>query len=253
MRWARYTARRTRSSDARIALKILPDSVAGDRERRARFAREARVLASLNHLHIGAIYGFEDATATTPPALVLELVPGPTVEQRLTHGPLSVDLALALARQVADGLDAAHERGIVHRDLKPANIKVTPDGTAKILDFGIAKVLEEDRDSEPASTSTASGTHVGTTIGSAAYMSPEQARGQAVDRRSDIWAFGCVLFEMLSGVRAFPGATATEALVAVPDAGTGLDRAAGRDAASGPAAVATVSAEGLPAQASRHR
>jgi eukaryotic-like serine/threonine-protein kinase len=197
-----------------IALKILPDSVAADSERRARFAREARVLASLNHLHIGGIYGFEDATASTPPALVLELVPGPTVEERLAGGPLPVDVALSLARQIADGLDAAHERGIVHRDLKPANIKVTPDGTAKVLDFGIAKVLEAE-DSKSASTRTASATHIGTTIGSAAYMSPEQARGEAVDRRTDVWAFGCVLFEMLSGVRAFPGATASEALVAV--------------------------------------
>jgi hypothetical protein len=197
-----------------IALKILPGS--DDPERLDRFAREARVLASLNHPHIAAIHGFVDATASTPPALVLELVPGSTLEDRLRQGALAPDVALTLARQVADALDAAHERGIVHRDLKPANIKITPEGTIKVLDFGIAKVLEDtDGSAESTSTRTASGTHMGAVIGSPAYMSPEQARGEAVDRRTDVWAFGCLLFEMLTGSRAFAGATASDAIAAV--------------------------------------
>ena len=197
-----------------IALKVLPPSVAADRDRLERFEREARVLASLNHPHIGAIHGFEDGTASTPPALVLELVAGSTLEERLGRGRLPLDVALTLARQIANALDAAHERGIVHRDLKPANIKITPDGAAKVLDFGIAKVLGDDRESESMSTRTAS-TQIGVVIGTPAYMSPEQARGEAVDRRADIWAFGCVLFEMLSGVKAYPGGTASDTIAAI--------------------------------------
>jgi Tol biopolymer transport system component len=200
-----------------IALKILPVTVADDADRLDRFAREARVLASLNHPNIAAIHGFEDATAATPPALVLELVEGPTLAQQLRQDPLPLERALTLAQHIAAALDAAHERGIVHRDLKPANVKITADGTAKVLDFGIAKVLETgDRTAaESTSTRTASGTRVGVVIGTPAYMSPEQARGEAVDRRADIWAFGCVLFEMLSGTRAFQGDTASEAITAV--------------------------------------
>jgi Tol biopolymer transport system component len=197
-----------------IALKILPVSVAADAGRLDRFAREARVLASLNHPYIGAIHGFEDATPTTPPALVLELVPGPTLEELLRSGPVSIQKALAFARQIAEALDAAHERGIVHRDLKPANIKITPGDTAKVLDFGIAKVLDDDGETA-ASARTVSATQLGTIIGSPPYMSPEQARGEAIDRRTDIWAFGCVVFEMISGVRAFPGATVPDAVASV--------------------------------------
>jgi serine/threonine-protein kinase len=208
-----------RARDARlgreIALKILPASVATDPQRLARFAREARVLASLNHPNIAAIHGFEDPTASTPPALVLELVPGSTLAELLLRGPMPVDQSLAFARQIADALDAAHERGVVHRDLKPANIKITPDGTVKVLDFGIAKVLEDERASAAANTQTADATHIGTVIGSASYMSPEQARGEAVDRRTDIWAFGCVLFEMLAGARVFPGTTRSDAVATV--------------------------------------
>jgi Tol biopolymer transport system component len=196
-----------------IALKVLSASVAQDPHRLERFSREARVLASLSHPNIGAIYGFEDPTETTPPALVLELVEGPTIEERLCQGPLPIETALGLARQVAEALDAAHERGIVHRDLKPANVKITPTGGVKILDFGIAKVLDVAGDA--ASLPTATGSRVGAVIGSPAYMSPEQARGEPVDRRTDIWSFGCLLFEMLAGSRAFPGATASDAIVAV--------------------------------------
>jgi Tol biopolymer transport system component len=200
-----------------IALKILPETVAGDPERLDRFAREARVLASLNHPNIAAIHGFEDATPSTPPALVLELVDGPTLEQHLRQGAMPIDRALIVARHIAAALDAAHERGIVHRDLKPANVKITADGTAKVLDFGIAKVLEHADPATAASTATrtASGTHVGIVIGTPAYMSPEQARGEGVDRRADIWAFGCVLFEMLTGTRTFPGHTVSEAIASV--------------------------------------
>jgi Tol biopolymer transport system component len=197
-----------------VALKILSPAVAQDADRVERFAREARLLASLNHPNIGAIHGLEDATDSTAPALVLELVAGSTLEERLGQGPIPLDAALALARDIADALDAAHERGIVHRDLKPANIKITPSGTAKVLDFGIAKVLEDGQAGSTA-TRTASRPHAGAVIGSPAYMSPEQARGDAVDRRTDIWSFGCVLFEMVSGTRAFPGTTASDAIAAV--------------------------------------
>jgi serine/threonine-protein kinase len=188
-----------------VAVKVLPQSVAADAERLARFQREAEILASLNHSNIAAIYGLERSTGTT--ALVMELVEGPTLADRIPQGPIPIDEALPIARQIADALEAAHEQGIIHRDLKPANIKVRPDGTVKVLDFGLAKALEpaaaSTMVSRAATITTPAMTQAGLILGTAAYMSPEQARGKVVDKRTDIWAFGCVLFEMLTGVRAF--------------------------------------------------
>ena len=200
-----------------VALKVLPASLAGDADRLARFQREAEVLASLNHHNIAAIYGFERAEGIS--ALVMELVEGPTLADRIGQGPLAVDEALGIGRQIADALEVAHEHGIVHRDLKPANVKVRPDGTVKVLDFGLAKAL--DAPGAPANASqlptitTPAMTQAGMILGTAAYMSPEQARGAKVDRRADIWALGCVLFEMLSGKRAFDGDTVSDTLAAV--------------------------------------
>ena len=188
-----------------VAIKILPHAFTSDPERLARFEREARVLASLNHPHIGAIYGLEDAGGVR--ALVLELIDGQTLADRIRHGPVPLKEALTIAGQLVAALDAAHERGIVHRDFKPANIKITPEGVVKVLDFGIAKASSEAASGEAsrAPTVTVDRTHEGLIIGTAAYMSPEQARGQPVDKRTDIWAFGCVLYEMLTGVAAFGG------------------------------------------------
>ena len=195
-----------------IALKVLPELVALDLDRLARFKREAQVLAALNHPNIAAIYGFEESNPSPGPghaavrALVLELVEGPTLADRIAHGPIPVDEALPIARQIAEALEAAHEQGIIHRDLKPANIKVRGDGTVKVLDFGLAKALDPAGSSPGATQSpTITVTGVGVILGTAAYMSPEQARGKAVDKRADIWAFGCVVYEMLTGHRAFGG------------------------------------------------
>jgi eukaryotic-like serine/threonine-protein kinase len=199
-----------------VALKVLPDAFAHDVERMARFQREAKFLASLNHSSIASIYGFEDSGATH--ALVMELVEGPTLAERLKTGPLPMDDALLIARQMCDALEYAHEHGIVHRDLKPANIKVTRDDTVKILDFGLAKAIEGDAASaDIANSPTISrmATQAGVLLGTAAYMSPEQAKGKVVDRRADIWAFGCVLYEMLTGKMAFGGDVVTETLAAV--------------------------------------
>jgi serine/threonine protein kinase len=202
-----------------VAIKVLPESLAADPERAARFEREARVLASLSHPHIGAIYGVEEATGpehTTIKALVLELVSGPTLADRLAAGPLPLAEALQIARQIGDAVEAAHERGIVHRDLKPANIKLTPEGSAKVLDFGLAKlVVGNDLDSTQSSTMTVAGTHIGVILGTPLYMSPEQARGQTIDKRADIWSFGCVFYEMLTGRAAFPGQTVSDTIAAV--------------------------------------
>jgi serine/threonine-protein kinase len=198
-----------------VALKILPEAFTLDGARIARFRREAHVLASLNHPNIAAIYGFEDSGSTH--ALVLELVEGPTLADRIAKGPLPLDEARPIAKQIAEALEAAHEQGIIHRDLKPANIKVRSDGTVKVLDFGLAKAIEaggaeqaggagrEIPSMSPTITSPAIMTGVGMILGTAAYMAPEQARGRHVDRRADIWAFGAVLFEMLTGSQAFPG------------------------------------------------
>jgi serine/threonine-protein kinase len=192
-----------------VAIKLLPGNVSHDPDRSARFEREAKVLAALNHPNIAQIYGFEKADGVR--ALVMELVDGPTLADRIAQGPLPLDEALPIARQIADALEAAHEQGIIHRDLKPANIKLRPDGTVKVLDFGLAKTLDQtpaagvDASASPTITSPAMMTGVGVLLGTAAYMSPQQARGKAVDRRTDIWAFGCVLYEMLTGRRAFEG------------------------------------------------
>jgi serine/threonine-protein kinase len=192
-----------------VALKILPEAFTLDGDRIARFRREAQVLASLNHPHIAHIYGFEDSDSTH--AIVLELVEGPTLADRIAKGPLPLDEALPIARQIAEALEAAHEQGIIHRDLKPANIKVRDDGTVKVLDFGLAKALEPASALRPMTTAAptittpAQVTGVGMILGTAAYLSPEQAKGRPADRRSDVWAFGCVLFEMITGRRAFSG------------------------------------------------
>jgi serine/threonine protein kinase len=198
-----------------VALKALPDSFAADADRIARFEREAKTLASLNHTNIGQIFGLERRDGTT--ALVMELVEGPTLADRLMQGPIPVDEALNIAMQIADALEAAHALGIVHRDLKPANIKLRPDGTVKVLDFGIAKALNARAISgpqAPASTAPAM-TEAGVLLGTAAYMSPEQARGKPIDERADIWAFGCLLYEMLAGRPAFADEDATTTLARV--------------------------------------
>ena len=213
-----------RARDARlnrdVAIKILPDLFAADGERVARFQREAQVLASLNHPHIAQIYGIEKELERT--ALVLEFVDGPTLSDRIRQGPVSVNEAVAIARQIAEALEAAHENGIVHRDLKPANIKLTQDGAVKVLDFGLAKALEHGTSDSshlmsqsPTITSPAMATHAGIILGTAVYMSPEQAKGKPADKRSDIWAFGCVLYEMLTGKRAFDGEDLTDVVAAV--------------------------------------
>jgi Tol biopolymer transport system component len=202
-----------------VALKILPDAFALDGDRIARFRREAQVLASLNHSNIAAIHGFEDSGSAH--ALVLELVEGSTLADRIARGPIPFDETLPIATQIAMALEAAHEQGIVHRDLKPANVKIRPDGAVKVLDFGLAKALasEPARESRALSQSptltTPAATRVGVILGTAAYMSPEQARGRPVDKRTDIWAFGCVLYEMLTGRRPFEGEDVAETLGAV--------------------------------------
>ena len=222
-----------------VALKILPQALAHDAERMARFGREAQVLASLNHPNIAAIHGLEESNGIR--ALVMELVEGETLSERISvaavsplpvrsgeftlprggvKSPLQIDAALPIARQIAEALEYAHERGVIHRDLKPANVKITPEGTVKVLDFGLAKVLNPqdstsalDPTNSPALSALA--TQAGMILGTAAYMSPEQAKGQRVDRRADIWAFGCVLYEMLTGQKAFAGETITDVLAAV--------------------------------------
>ena len=215
-----YRARDTKL-ERDVAIKVLPAAFVHDPERVARFQREARTLASLNHPNIGGIHGLEEADGVT--GLVLELVEGPTLADRIAQGAIPMDEALPIARQIAEALDAAHEQGIIHRDLKPANVEVRPDGTVKVLDFGLAKLtgpaeagryvppggvavdrsvrLQPDLTGSP--TLSLAATQAGMILGTAAYMSPEQARGKTVDRRADIWAFGCVCYEMLTGRRAF--------------------------------------------------
>jgi Tol biopolymer transport system component len=208
-----YRARDTRL-DRDVALKILPEAFAHDAERVARFRREAKMLASLNHPHIAAIYGLEETAGLN--LLVMELVEGHDLSQRIARGPIPIDEALPIATQVAEALEAAHEEGIIHRDLKPANIKVRADGTVKVLDFGLAKAMEPAAESSQSPMiTTPAVTQAGMMLGTAAYMSPEQARGKTVDTRADIWAFGAVLFEMLTGQRAFPGEDLTDTLAAV--------------------------------------
>jgi len=211
-----YKARDTKLNRD-VALKILPEHFALDSDRLARFKREAQLLASLNHPNIAAIYGFEESNGVQ--ALVLELVEGPTLADRIAKGPIALDDALPIARQIAEALEAAHDHGIMHRDLKPANVKVKEDGTVKVLDFGLAKAVDSsssatDLSQSPTITSPAM-TQMGVILGTAAYMSPEQAKGREADRRSDIWAFGCVLYEMLTGRRAFEDDDVSETLAAV--------------------------------------
>ena len=200
-----------------VAIKVLPDSLARDPERLARFEREAHLLAALNHPHIAHIHGIEDSSGE--PALVMELVEGPTLADRIAQGPIPLDEALPIARQIADALEAAHEQGIVHRDLKPANIKVRDDGTVKVLDFGLAKAFDPGGSSAAGATISPTlsihATQAGIILGTAAYMAPEQARGKSVDKRADIWAFGCVLYEMLTGRRPFDGDDISITLAAV--------------------------------------
>jgi len=199
-----------------VALKVLPEVFARDAERMARFEREAKVLASLNHPHIASIYGLEESNGTR--ALVMELVEGPTFAEHISQGPLPLEEALALAKQIADGLEYAHDRGIIHRDLKPSNVKLTPESQVKLLDFGLAKAMEGEAAEEElhnSPTLSAAATRTGVLLGTAAYMSPEQARGKRVDRRADIWAFGCMLYEMLTGRAAFTGETTSDILASV--------------------------------------
>ena len=198
-----------------VAIKVLPESVAGDAERLARFQREAEVLASLNHPNIAQIHGLEKSAGTI--ALVMELVEGPTLADRIAQGAIPVDEALLIAKQIAEALEAAHEQGIIHRDLKPANVKVRPDGTVKVLDFGLAKAMEPTGAMSPGlsqapTITTPAMTQAGMILGTAAYMSPEQAKGKPVDKRADVWAFGAVLYEMLTGRRAFQGDGVSETL-----------------------------------------
>ena len=201
-----------------VAIKVLPASVAGDADRLARFQREAEVLAALNHPNIGAIYGLEKTPDFT--ALVMELVEGDDLSQRIARGAIPIDEALPIAKQIAEALEAAHEQGIIHRDLKPANIKVRPDGTVKVLDFGLAKAMEPAAGSSPSvsmspTLTTPAMTQAGIILGTAAYMSPEQAKGRAVDKRADIWAFGVVLYEMLTGTRGYAAEDVSDTLAAV--------------------------------------
>ena len=209
--------------DRDVALKVLPDAFTADPDRLARFEREAKVLASLNHPNIGAIYGLEKSGDTR--ALVLELVEGPTLADRIKHGPIPLDEALPIAKQIAEALEAAHEAGVIHRDLKPANIKVRDDGTVKVLDFGLAKALDPNPEGDPSQspTLTAAATQMGVIMGTAAYMSPEQAAGRTVDKRGDVWSFGVVLFEMLTGQRLFTGETVSHVLGAVLQVGPKWD------------------------------
>jgi serine/threonine-protein kinase len=199
-----------------VAIKILPDTFSRDAQRMARFYREAKVLASLNHPNIGSLYGLEESNGER--ALIMELVDGPTLSDRIEQGAIPTDEALHIAKQVAEALEYAHERGIIHRDLKPSNVKITPNGAAKLLDFGLAKAMEDDFSVAEISTSPTlshAATQAGILLGTAAYMSPEQARGKKVDRRADVWSFGAVLYEMLTGKAVFTGETISDTLAAV--------------------------------------
>jgi eukaryotic-like serine/threonine-protein kinase len=210
-----YRARDTKLG-REVAIKVLPEAFAHDAERLARFQREAQVLASLNHPNIAAIYGLEESASER--YLILELVPGETLAELLARGPIPLEEILGMARQIAKGLETAHERGIIHRDLKPANIKITPEGKVKVLDFGLAKEVTATISSSDASgspTISVAATRAGVILGTARYMSPEQARGKSLDKRTDIWSFGCVLFEMLTGRMGFAGETVSDTIAAI--------------------------------------
>ena len=201
--------------DREVAIKVLPDILARDEERLARFDREAKALAVLHHPNIASIFGIEQMGDTK--ALILELVEGEDLSARLKRGPLAMEEALEVCKQIAEALEAAHEKGIIHRDLKPGNIKLMADGKVKVLDFGLAKTLTADTASADADSPTITGDYTlpGTLLGTAGYMSPEQARGKAVDKRSDIWSFGVVLYECLTGKRLFSGETVTDSIGAL--------------------------------------
>ena len=207
-----YRARDTKLG-REVAIKVLREELSKDLERVARFEREAKLLASLNHPAIATLYGFEDNY------LVMELVEGETLAARIARGPIPIDEALSLFIQIAEGLEAAHEKGIIHRDLKPSNIMITPDGKPKILDFGLARLAEVDSDVSgeggSQSPTLTKGTALGAIMGTASYMSPEQAKGKPVDKRTDVWAFACCLFEAMAGKKVFDGETATDAIAAV--------------------------------------
>ena len=199
-----------------VAVKVLASRFADDRERMARFQREAHLLASLNHPNIAAIHGLEESNSVR--ALVMELVEGRTLADRMAAGPIPLDEALPIALQMAEALEYSHEKGVIHRDLKPANVKLTPEGTVKVLDFGLAKALEDGSttgDLEKSPTLTVAATETGMVLGTAAYMAPEQARGLPVDKRADIWSFGVVFYEMLTGKRPYTGATTSDTLAAL--------------------------------------
>ncbi|HXI04690.1 MAG TPA: serine/threonine-protein kinase, partial [Candidatus Saccharimonadales bacterium] len=199
-----------------VAIKLLPDAFVSDPERLARFHREARVLASLSHSGIAVIHALEEAEGMH--LLVMELVPGPTLADRIASGPLPLNEALGIAGQIAEALESAHAKGIIHRDLKPANVKIAPDGKVKVLDFGLAKAMagpDRAADLSLSPTVTSANTGTGVILGTVSYMSPEQARGQELDQRTDVFSFGCVLYEMITGRRAFPGGTISDTLAAL--------------------------------------
>ena len=246
-----YQARDTKL-DRDVALKVLPEAFTSDPDRLARFEREAKVLASLNHPNIGHIYGFEEDEAEGTKALVLELVEGPTLADRIAEGPIPIDEALPIAKQIAEALEAAHEQGIIHRDLKPANVKVKADGTVKVLDFGLAKAFQAEPQSDPSQSPTlTAATQHGVILGTAAYMSPEAASGRRVDKRSDIWSFGVVLIEMLTGRRAFDGETVSHVLAAVLKTEPDLDFTACGDARRDPHIAPSMPREGTQAAVAR--
>ena len=196
-----------------VAIKVLPDDFARDPERLSRFEREAKLLASLNHRNIASIYGLAEDGGRR--FLVMELVEGEDLAKKLAGGPLPADEAIDICHQLARALEAAHDKGVLHRDLKPANVQVTDEGRVKVLDFGLAKALETGGDQSKSPTLTSAGTRAGTILGTAAYMSPEQARGRDLDKRTDIWAFGCVLFECLTGKSTFQGETMSDTLAGI--------------------------------------
>src|SRR5262245_35345434 len=205
-----YRARDTKLG-REVAIKVLPEHFADDEERLRRFEREAKTLATLNHPNVAQIHGVDQVGETC--FLVLELVPGESLEERLRRGPLALDEAFDVCRQIAEGLEAAHEAGVIHRDLKPANIRITPEGKVKVLDFGLAKPAREGH--AGSSTDSVLSTEAGRLLGTPTYMAPEQARGKPIDKRVDVWAFGCVLYECLTGKRAFDGETLTDVFAAV--------------------------------------
>ena len=238
-----------------VAIKVLRDATVPDPDRLARFHREAELLATLNHPNVGAVYGLEESGGAT--AIVLELVEGETPADRIARGPVPIEDALPIARQIADALDAAHERGVVHRDLKPSNIKITTDGRVKVLDFGLAKMLEHEGAAGALTMSPTLSVHAtraGVILGTAAYMSPEQARGKPVDRRTDVWSFGCVLFEMLTGRRTFEaGDSVSDAIATILKKRARLDAVAGDHTREDSRTARSVSPKRCDAPPARHR